>query len=263
MNDFIPKPNDKSQLRDTLTQHIQGPCTRTTLMQPPGEPDLARETWEAMPAEIPGINLDRALNRIGGNTVLLRNILRSFLEQYSGVEAILNGYLEKGNVKEVQRLVHSIKGTSGNIGAESLFAAAGDLERQLKSSPGRDLIPALETFLKSHNRIIACLKELNLDQSPEDLSISSAQTPIDVDKVRPLLRDMDVLLKKSDSRARHLLPNLKALLRGTPLASDLDRLDRAIFRLDSDLALECLASIAAKLQISMGEDKEPFHVDER
>jgi two-component system, sensor histidine kinase and response regulator len=220
-----------------------------------------KDTWKNMPTQIPEINLDLVLNSIGGNTGLLRRILRSFLEQFSDVEEKLKRYLAQGDAEQVKRLIHNIKGTAGNIGAETLFCAARNLEYHLKSDPASKSGSALDLFIESHRRVISSLENLNFDRPPEEAFHSDPDSPLDIDKIIAVLRDMELHLKKSDSRMRHLLPGLRALLSGPLLASELECLDRAIYRLDSDQALECLQDISTKLNISIKEDEESSDVD--
>jgi hypothetical protein len=58
-----------------------------------------------------------------------------------------------------------------------------------------------------------------------------------------------------------LLPQLKAQLDGTALAAEMEQLDRAIYRLDSDRALKRLSILADKLQRNVGDDNEPSHAE--
>ena len=136
-----------------------------------------------------------------------------------------------------------------------MFVAAKNFEHHLKSSPASALGTALDVFLESHQRVISSLESLNFDHPTDEALHSEADRSLDTDKIIAVLRDMELHLKKSDSRARHLLPNLRALLMGPLLASEIERLDRAIYRLDSDQARECLQDISTKLNISIKEDK--------
>ncbi|MBU1247665.1 MAG: response regulator, partial [Proteobacteria bacterium] len=175
MNDYISKPIDEQLLCETLAKHIQ-PHSREVVSQPSPEQTITPDAWEEIPKDIPEINLRQALDRLGGSTGLLRNILRSFLEQFSDVEEKLNQLLTQGDMDQAERLIHAIIGTSGTIGAETLFTAARDLELQLRSKTGKRLRPAMDTFLKSHQRVIASLASLNLDQPLDSSGLLEADT---------------------------------------------------------------------------------------
>jgi signal transduction histidine kinase/DNA-binding response OmpR family regulator len=255
MSDYVSKPVDDRQLCETLARHIR-PHLRRGPAQSTLEPWMIHDAWETMPAGIPEINLQQALDLIRGNTGLLRNLLQSFLERFGEVEEKLTHYLDHGDLDQARHLIHTIKGTSGNLGAEALFIAARDLEQQLISEPGNGLRPAMETFLKCHQRVIAALKGLDLDQPCVSAVHSDTAEPIDVNSVAVLIGEMRRLLKRNDARIRHVLPKLQALIQGPLLAPETARLNRAIFLLDSDLAIECLSDIAAKLQIAVEDNEE-------
>ncbi len=255
MTAYVPKPIDERQLLTTLAEHIR-PRLRPGPAQPSSQQSPGHDSWDGMPEQIPEINLRRALDLISGNTGLLRKIMRSFREQFGDAEEKLTRFLDQGDLAQARRLIHTIKGTSGNLGAEALYAAARNLELQLKSEPGDGLQPAMDMFLKRHHHVMAALEGLNLDRPGDSAVPAEPGTPIDVDAVAALIGDMRRLLNKCDSRVRHVLPKLQALISGPLLDEEVDRLDRAIYRLDSDMALDCLSTIAAKLQITLAEDEE-------
>lgn len=230
------------------------------VLKPQTDKVCDKDAWENMPTQIPEINLDLILNRIGGNTGLLRRILRSFLEQFSDVEEKLNRYLAQDDAEQVRQLIHNIKGTAGNIGAETLFSAARNFEYHLDSNPALKS-GSRDVFMESHRRVISSLKSLNFNQPSDEASHLEADRPLDINKITVVLRNMELHLKKSDSRVRHLLPSLRALLSGPLLASELERLDRAIYRFDSDQARECLQDISNRLHISIKEGEESSNVD--
>jgi two-component system, sensor histidine kinase and response regulator len=162
MDDYLSKPINEHELQKILAKHIASP-------QRPGESQLTVEpaslrksdSWEGMPAEIAGINLVEILDRIGGNTGLLRDILRSFLEQFNDAGERLERYLVQGDHQQARKLVHTIKGISGNIVAQSLYSATIDLEHHLTGTSTNDIKPMMDTFLKYHQQVINALEKLD------------------------------------------------------------------------------------------------------
>jgi two-component system sensor histidine kinase/response regulator len=260
MNAYISKPVDEEQLYQTLAKHL-AEAVKEDLPQVCQESATAEDAWEQMPAQIDQINLNQALDRIGGNTGLYRRILRRFVDQFRNADKTVEQYLAKNEMDQARRLVHTIKGTAGNIGADGLFAAARELDSQLKNHSIDGIDAVLGDFLAAHQRLIASLQRLDLAPPIGGKTPAQPGMPVDVEAAEALIYDMTELLKKSDSRARHLLPKLKARLAGTALDTELEQLDRAIYRLDSDWALERLSIIAGKLQRAVGDDKEPSHAD--
>ncbi len=162
MNDIVIKPIDAQQLSQALAKHIKD-CSCQKLQEHfIQDPISVGDSWEDMPANIAGIDVDSALNRIGGRTGLLKELLGCFLVEFGDAEEKLKEYFEKEDIEQAGRLVHSIKGGSGNIGADALFAAATDLEPYLASKSGKAMGPALALFFKRHQRVVNSLKGLNL-----------------------------------------------------------------------------------------------------
>ncbi|EKD38145.1 MAG: Sensor protein, partial [uncultured bacterium] len=267
MDDYLSKPIDEPQLRKILVKHIQSPA-RSQQGQPAEAAMWTRdvEPWQGMPAGIGGIDLAETLQRVGGNTGLLRNILRGFHERYKDVGANIEQYLARGELQEARRLVHTLKGVAGNIAAHSLYSATVDLEHHLGEHSKREVKPALDVFLECHRQVIDALDGLDfgLDFEPQADSMPPAipDTAIATAKIAPLLQDMAQLLRKSDSRVRHLVPALKELLYATHLQMEVGQLDRAIYQLDSDQALEYLKIIADRLHVALDAAKEASHVDQ-
>jgi CheY-like chemotaxis protein len=259
MNDYLAKPVDEQQLSNVLAKFLQ-PRPPSQQPRPAVEQTIDPDPWDEMPEQIPGIDLRRCLDRIGGNAGLLKKIMGGFLEQFSEADQQLRQMLTQGNTDQAKQLVHTIKGTAGNIGAEALHVATRKLERRILSGPGSESAPEMDAFVKHHRRVIDSLAGLDLDQANETALPAESDGPLDVDAITALLCEVEDLLKKSDSRVRHLLPKLAALVKGTRLRTELKRLDRAVYRLDSDLALKCVSEMNAMIHPPTKQNEESSHV---
>jgi len=76
------------------------------------------------------IDVNDALNRIGGNMDLLKRLLKRFLEGTQIDE--LNQVLQEGNIEEAARIAHTIKGVSANLSLVKLRTVTAELELILK-----------------------------------------------------------------------------------------------------------------------------------
>jgi signal transduction histidine kinase/DNA-binding response OmpR family regulator len=165
MDDYLAKPIDENQLRRILVKHIKT-LAQSEQLQPDEAPAVVDDLdpWRGMPTGIAELDLAETLLRIGGNTGLLRNILRGFLERYREAEKNLKRYMAEGDLGEARRLVHTLKGVAGNIGAHTLYSAAVDLEHHLADDAPGDISQSLEAFLDCHRRLIGSLAELRFEQ---------------------------------------------------------------------------------------------------
>ena len=252
----------KNQIKQSTSHLFIPPRSTSQHTQPDVKQTIEYDAWDEMPEQIPGIDLRRALDRIGGKTGLLKKILLSFLEQYSKSDQQIREMLAQGKTEQAKQLVHTIKGIVGNIGAETLYVATQELEQRILLDPGSESAPEMERFDRNYRLVIEALAGLDLNQANEAAPTDGSDGTMDVDAISALLSEVENLLIKSDSRVRHLLPNLRTLVKGTQLITELDRLDRAVYRLDSDSALKCVSNMIAIVQIPPKQDKESFHVSE-
>jgi HPt (histidine-containing phosphotransfer) domain-containing protein len=95
-----------------------------------------------LPRELPGIDLENALARVGGNRELFVKLLTDFYRKYKNTGQTLSTLAAKYRSQndddvrtEILMLIHTIKGISGNLGATELCSASLKLERAFKNDP--------------------------------------------------------------------------------------------------------------------------------
>ncbi len=96
------------------------------------------------------------LDRLMGDLVLGKKIIRKFSEEVAGQMQSLKTALKNGD-GAAARLAHSIKGASSNIGAAKLQKTAADMERlckEGKTGEAAGLYPELERELGELNKIL-------------------------------------------------------------------------------------------------------------
>jgi PAS domain S-box-containing protein len=186
MNGYLAKPLDERQLCKVLAQFTQ-PRRPNRQPRPAMEQTIGHETWDEMPEHIPGIDLRLSLERVGGNAGLLKKVLKSFLEQFSGADQRMRQLLAQGHTSQAEQLAHKIKGIAGNIAAQELLTASRELERMLRAGPSSESTPEMDAFIQSHRRVIDALAGLDLDQLEN--APSPAQTDGSLEKDRILVVD--------------------------------------------------------------------------
>ncbi|MEN6350869.1 MAG: response regulator [Syntrophomonas sp.] len=127
MDDHTPKPVDPQNLISTLNKWIsptrsrEGPANQTAGLS--HEPDLP---------VLPGIDKSKGLPRVMGNQELLKKIILEFCTTFEGAMKEIREELDHDQEK-ARRLIHSIKGAAGNIGAEKLFQTAARMETLMET----------------------------------------------------------------------------------------------------------------------------------
>ena len=77
------------------------------------------------------MNLNRALalERVGGDEDLLREIAGLFLQDYPSLICQIQKALAESDARNLERAAHSLKGSVANFGSEAAYQAALDLEQ--------------------------------------------------------------------------------------------------------------------------------------
>lgn len=80
--------------------------------------------------DIPLKMLDRklAMDRVGGDEILLKEVARLFLDDCPRALHNLNDAIAAGDAKRLEREAHSLKGAVATFGADPVTQAASELE---------------------------------------------------------------------------------------------------------------------------------------
>jgi HPt (histidine-containing phosphotransfer) domain-containing protein len=98
------------------------------------------------------------LVRAGGNKSLYMNLLSKFHRDYADATSQIKSALDNGEHELVQRLVHTVKGVSGSIGALDLENTASEMETALRKESASDLEDLLDQFDKELNIVLDSIR---------------------------------------------------------------------------------------------------------
>jgi two-component system sensor histidine kinase/response regulator len=136
MNDHISKPIDPRVLFETVGRFCKPQTLPTPSLSPADPPKPAAvSAGDGLPA-IEGLDTKDGLARVAGNQKLYRKLLRQFAEQQGPAVGQISAALAQGDVALAERLAHTLKGVAGNIGAKPVQAAAGALEKLIRTQAG-------------------------------------------------------------------------------------------------------------------------------
>ncbi|MFQ5328867.1 MAG: nitrate- and nitrite sensing domain-containing protein [Thermodesulfobacteriota bacterium] len=154
MDDYIAKPVDPATLAATLERWLSREST-------PAEEDssVLKMPLEEPPDEVEeSFNMTVLIDRMMGDEEMAVEILDGFMEDLPGQIAALKEAIEGGEPPLAERLAHTIKGASANVGATALQEAALQVETAGKESDMEQcaaLVPALEQAFEQLNKSIA------------------------------------------------------------------------------------------------------------
>jgi signal transduction histidine kinase/CheY-like chemotaxis protein/HPt (histidine-containing phosphotransfer) domain-containing protein len=141
MDGYLSKPATSRGISEALTS-VLGLKTTTHELSAPPRLRAASLTWDR----------SKALERVDGDESLLRELVEIFLVESARQLASLQHAISTGNLKEIERTAHSLKGELGYLGLAGAAQKAKDLERM-----GREgtLQPAADLFPEFHAEISA------------------------------------------------------------------------------------------------------------
>ncbi|MDM8553233.1 response regulator [Desulfococcaceae bacterium HSG7] len=255
MNDHLSKPIDPPELIAALVRWIKPKIKETPDLRNrvfPKNPISKRPiSSNGLPQQMPDLDIDTALKRLGGNRKLLKKLLVNFADDYSDITDTLRKALDKGDIEYIRRTAHTIKGVAGNIGADKLSEVAAELETaSVNGFPDDEIINHFETVL---NRTTASAGTLKTEppKAPAAVSDLSLKSDTDREKLASLLSELDGYLEHGQFKAAQLIDILKPLLSGPDFRAQLERLEEHIDDYNFDEAREPVAEIAGLLDISL------------
>jgi HPt (histidine-containing phosphotransfer) domain-containing protein len=146
MDDYLPKPLNRQQLYEVVAH-----WTGTSAPLTPAAVDVASLSTPQAPKKKPVFDRVAALDRMADDEELLQEVIELFLEDMPKQVSLLQQHLDAGNVEEMGRTAHGVKGAAANIGAERVREAALLIEEAGKVgdlSLGVDLVAALRVDLE-------------------------------------------------------------------------------------------------------------------
>jgi len=169
MNDHVTKPISPGALYEALMRHARRSV--------PGMAEQpAPEVGRAAPGGLPELDVPAALERLGGDPALYRELLEQFAENYTGQAANICRTIEGGDMAGARQMAHSLRGVAGNLGAVGVSSAAAALERAL--AEGAAEIPLLALCAQveqAHAALLAALPGIELPRSVAVLSPGMAR----------------------------------------------------------------------------------------
>jgi CheY-like chemotaxis protein len=228
MNDHIAKPFDPEVLVSKILRAV-GPAvaarvaersrrssgTGRVVQRPePETPEASRAS--ALPASLPGIDVDTGLLRCMHDAGLYRELLVQFHQHYAKAASQLEDMLAAKKVEDAAFLAHAVKGAAGNLGADALSAAAGEVESALRHRRDSELNARAAAFRNALDVVNAALAPLDEARHLRAgaQNHSAGGLPPDDPELRTSLKQLREYLAANDTRAESAMSGIRAKFAG-------------------------------------------------
>ncbi|MBF0418416.1 MAG: response regulator, partial [Magnetococcales bacterium] len=195
MNDHIAKPLDVVEMFVTLAKWIvpavsrSGGCEAVDLSGVgvvdalPGEASSARVGVDEIPCGIPDLDVETGLKRVVGKKGLYVSMLRKYRVGQRDVPARIRAALADGDHVTAEREAHTLKGTSGNIGATRIQSGAAQVEAAIKE--GRQESEVMDLLVQVEGMLGALIQALD-DALPAEVEaeVLVARPVLDLEGLR-------------------------------------------------------------------------------
>ena len=176
---WLPEPSEQSDQ----------PPTATTASAPKS---VADDADGQLLAAIPGLDLTRGLAMVRGKRPLYRRLRALCVDHHGDEVERLRARLQAGDMVEIERLAHTLKGSAGHLGATRVQTAADALQAAIRHGAGRDDID------HCFEAVAAELPPL-LDGARAALAVEGPRAPVTADPAHlaAVLGRMEQLLELS------------------------------------------------------------------
>ena len=204
MNDFLSKPIRSEVLHATLLTWLGGDGAHPPSAVAPEPADTARS---GVPASVGPFAIAELLDNVDGNRALALRLLGTFRETFEGSGVKLERFVDLESLERAEHLAHAIKGVAGQMAANALRQAAGDLEAALRALPSQvqTLSATLDEAMAAVGRLAVALKSATESASESTEGVNSITDETDTTALRssvplddeggPTLTDLQAMLQ--------------------------------------------------------------------
>jgi CheY-like chemotaxis protein len=169
-NDFISKPIDVRRLNAVLNKFVRDSQKRQVEAVEVSEQPQSEGSEQSQSAsllkdrQVAGIDITQGMKKFGGDEGIYLKILRSYTASMRVIidelEVAARGRISESTCDDYRRNVHSIKGTSYDVYADEIGAAAERLENAAKSGEFDYINAENADFFKAVQEFVARLESL-------------------------------------------------------------------------------------------------------
>ena len=187
--------------------------------------------------DLPGLNIEYALSRLGDKVGVYNKILQQFLRTQAGTEEAYRKAILAGNNTARLRIARMLRGLGASIGATLLASTATDLEVALQTDISADIADAEESTFAALNDLLLMLARAY----PEEAGGAEGNSQgVMSEAESKTLVEFIALLRDDDASSYFYMEQHEELLTAALSASVFKSVQGAILRFELEEALEIL-----------------------
>ena len=169
MDDYIPKPFKSTDLFAAIEKHFSAVYSAREALEPSSPPEKKapravsgaskKKAGPASSGALKIVDMAAAIASVDGEEKIFREVARLFLKIAPGQLDELKKNVAKGDMAESSRLAHTMKSSTGSIGAFGLMKAAMEMEKIARSGDKRKVVSMLRSFEKDFSRALEEIKK--------------------------------------------------------------------------------------------------------
>jgi len=193
----------------------------------------------------------KGLNRLLNNQKVYKELLLNFPLEYSNFAELISEAIEKKDMNQATFLAHSLKGSSGTIGATKVYQTTLKLEEALKLNDFGNLEELQNNLSEALIEVLNSINSLqkNYSEIKDDIPFELEKTSENINKLYQHLSNNNF-----DSMASYL--ELKENLTGSYDNDLLFKLDHDMNNYSFEEAIITVIKIAEKLGINLREEEK-------
>ena len=213
MDDYVLKPIHPDRLYEALVKWIRpgNRCAEPIQKSKPKHQDF-------LPENLNGFDMKQGVLRLAGNRNSYQSLLLKFHKNYRNVHQTLQNLIDTNALETAMEISHTLKGSAGNLGADGLYQAAGDLEVALMRSDKKALPELMDRFTAALVPVMISLDDLaNVAAAAESKRLENASppSPVKPDKMISMLKELERLIRTDYIEAMEYGEDVLACLAGT------------------------------------------------
>ena len=246
MDGYISKPVNQERLFQVLWRVLKTGIEppRIQDIEPDGAGPETRELTGCLPAKLPGIDIQEALNNLNLDNDTFKRILEGFLKNNQDTRNKIRDASDKNDWAVLLRLAHNLKGSGANIGAGNLHRSAEALEKACRDEKTAGVIsPLVDSVETALNQVLGSIQ--SLVETPNIDPLSGKKSGMDPVQLKPALEHLADALELADpEKIREHVQAVKGHLD----VSNFQNIGKLINNYDYDEALEVLNKILGNLE---------------